>query len=195
MLGALWRELYELKRRLSWQERNGRVAEAKEGGWYRVEIGKTDDGQPFLSDWIQATAQYGFRKQFVPLKVGQYVTVQSPGGVLGPQSRIVPASWNDENNLPDERKKLDATVTNTGDLFIVEKADSYEITLKDAVVDIGKGGEFVRGRHGEGAEAARFAAWSGGAKLRKGTQFLVVTDEQLLVSSPPVVGDDPQPDI
>lgn len=140
-----------------------------------------------MMDWLEPGAGFGKNglKKHTPPNVGARGLWISPGG--DPANGFFLAGlYSDDNPRPSQ--KSDEEVTTIGDLTVTKRGDKYDAVLGDNHVRITK--TMVRGRVGKDDTAGRFVATQGGAKIRKGTSWVVVDGSRVIVSSMPVVGGD-----
>jgi hypothetical protein len=167
------KEIERLHRKLALARMPGQVAEVrKQDGRWQVKLELGEDPatcKKVLGPWTRvATIAAGDTRVAIKPVVGQRMYQVSASGVVGADSVAEFAGFDDEVNQPD------------GD-------DDVTITRGDARFDMT--GERVRGRVGD----ARFVASGAAAKIRKGGDYVVVTAGKVIVSRPPVVAPDPDP--
>jgi hypothetical protein len=136
-MGEIDRELRRLRRyqsqvdrRLAALEMKGRVAAVDDAKRKcRVEIGKTADGEPVLSPWVQwAEPRSGAHtSDHTPMRIGDPVTVRSPSGILGASSIAHRDGYSGDRPAPSTA--ADAAVEKTGALTISRRADGLEIDV------------------------------------------------------------------
>lgn len=81
--------------------RIGPVAQVDAQKGYRVELGKTSNGGPFLSPWLPHPESGGQSQSWMPLSVGQIVGVLAPAGDLR-QAMLIRAGFGGDNQAPSD---------------------------------------------------------------------------------------------
>jgi phage baseplate assembly protein gpV len=117
-----------------------------------------------------------------PPAVGQQMTFFSPNGEWR-QGIILPFTWHDSAQSPST--KSDEHVITYGKLTITHKKDLYDIKLDQAEVQMQTG--LIKASIGDSRAAITPAI----AKLRKGGAWVVVDGGEVIASSPPIIGADP----
>lgn len=137
----------------------------------RVQVDVGLPGQELLTPFIRTREQNGnFQTHFLP-KVGEKVTVVSIDGEISEASVVEPGTYSDDNESP--------------------VADSAEGTIRRGDAHMTWRGDRLQGRFGN----ARFGVANGVAKLTVGSAFIAVSNGQIIASSEPVVGSDPNPQL
>lgn len=137
----------------------------------RVKVDVGLPGQELLSPWIRTREMNGnFQTHFLP-KVGEKVTVVSNDGEISEASVVEAGTYSDQNESPI--------------------ADAGEGTIRRGDAHMTWRGDRLQGRFGN----ARFGVANGVAKLTVGGAFIAVVNGQIVASSEPVVGADPNPQL
>lgn len=127
-LTRLLMRLAELERKQDNTIRHGKVTDVDaKKHLARIEIGERD-GTPLKSAWVPYGQFAGAYKAHRPPTVGQQMTMFAPNGEAR-QAVLLPMTWSDQNKSPSDQP--DEHVTTFGKLKIVEKADSYTISIDD----------------------------------------------------------------
>jgi hypothetical protein len=161
------RRLADLERRSRNRRRTGTVTEVDhQKGLARVKL--SDKPKPYITPWMpwQEIAAGGI-KTHIPPTVGEQVDVISENGELT-DAVIDMSTPSDKNPRPH----------NGPELVIVRGEARIEMT-----------DTFVRAKFKE----SRFVASDEVAKIRKKDTWVVVADGAILVSHPPEIGGDPDP--
>jgi len=120
----------ELERKADTTFRHGKVTDVDtKKQLARIEIGERD-GKPLKSAWVPYAQLAGEFKAHRPPTVGQQMTMMAPNGEIR-QAVLLPFTWSNQNPSPSE--KPDEHVTTYGKLKIVEKKDSFTVSLDDKV--------------------------------------------------------------
>ncbi|MGV1352835.1 phage baseplate assembly protein V [Klebsiella pneumoniae] len=126
----------ELERRNDNTVRHGKVTDVDTKKWRaRIEIGERD-GQPVKSAWVPYGQLAGEYKSHRPPTVGQQMTLFAPNGEIR-QGVLLPFTWWEDNKAPSD--KPDEHVTTYGKLKVVEKAESYELSVDKAKITFSTG--------------------------------------------------------
>jgi hypothetical protein len=206
-LGRLIQDVAEMQRRTAGGVHQGSVDEVK-GDKLRVAWGKDPDGKPVLSPWLDTSNHRGGARERRFYKKGQNVTIDTVNGEMNESATVSADAPNEKLKAPDhaEDEGEETETYQLGELHSTKKGDTYEVFLREEREEDGQGrlraakppsmkfrinkSGGVSGVVGE----ARFAAHEKGAKLRIGEQWIVVTKDGILFSSPPIVGgEDPIP--
>jgi hypothetical protein len=205
-LARLIQDVSEMHRRTAGGVHQGTVDEVK-GDKIRVAWGKDPDGKPVLSPWLDTSNHRGGARERRFYKKGQNVTIDTVNGEMDEAATVSADAPNDKFKAPDqaEDEGAEAETYQLGELHTTKKGDSYEVYLREERKEDAEGRLLaaappsmkfrlnksggVTGQVGE----ARFAAHAKGAKLRIGGQWIAVTSEGIIFSSPPRLGDDPIP--
>ena len=205
-LSRLIQDVAEMQRRMAGGVHQGTVDEVK-GDKVRVAWGKDPDGKPVKSPWLDTSNHRGGARERRFYKKGQNVTIDTVNGQMDESATVSADAPNEKFKAPDHAEEAgeDAETYQLGELHTTKKGDSYEIFLREERKDgepqqraatkpsmkfrFHKSGG-VTGQVGE----ARFAAHEKGAKLRIGEQWIAVTKDGILFSSPPTLAkEDPIP--
>jgi hypothetical protein len=206
-LGRLVQDVAEMQRRTAGAVHQGTVDEVK-GDKLRVAWGKDPDGKPVLSPWLDTSNHRGGARERRFYKKGQNVTIDTVNGQMDESATVSADAPNEKFKPPDhaEDEGEEAETYQLGELHTTKKGDTYEIFLREEREEdaqgrlraakspamklrVNKSGG-ITGSVGE----ARFAAHEKGAKLRFGNHFVVVTQDAIIFSAPPVIGgEDPIP--
>lgn len=101
-LTALAGRVADLERRLAGTMRHGKVDEVNpEEAWVRLDFGKNDNGDKFLSPKIPYAQIAGELKLHSPPSEGQQMTMLAPGGDWQ-QAVAVPMTWSNDNPSPSD---------------------------------------------------------------------------------------------
>jgi phage baseplate assembly protein gpV len=161
--------LAEMERRLANVVRLGTVKEVDPAkGKVRVEIAKDPEGLPVLTPWLKWSERAGKIKTWLPPSVGEQVKVIAPSGDLA-QGWVDAGGFSDANPAPSS------------------DGSEHVVTIDDITFK-------MRGNRGSLAikDGGRAEVTPQIAKLKVGDkQWLVVTEESIVVSSEPIVGPDP----
>lgn len=178
IIARLERRVEQLDRRLNNVVREARVTE--------VDVAKSlvkVEAHGLASAWSPWMEQAGAVRTWTPPTVGQRVLLVSTSGEPG-QGIVFAGGYSDRFPAPSD--DADAHVMTIGDLTITARKDKATIVLMNGGrVEVEK--DFVRAKLGD----SRFVVTSGLAKLRKNSAWLIVKDEEILVSHMPTVGPDP----
>lgn len=79
----------------------GAVAKVDPQKGYRIELGKTTRGEPFLSAWLPHPESGGQSSTWMPMSVGQIVGVLAPNGDLR-QGLLIRGGFGGDNQPPSE---------------------------------------------------------------------------------------------
>jgi hypothetical protein len=172
-LSRLIQDVAEMQRRTAGAVHQGTVDEVK-GDKLRVAWGKDPDGNPVKSPWLPTSNHRGGARERRFYKKGQNVTIDTVNGQMDESATVSADAPNEKFKAPDhaEDEREEAETYQLGELHTTKKGDTYEIFLREA----------------------RFAAHEKGAKLRFGNHFVVVTQDAIIFSAPPVIGgEDPIP--
>lgn len=108
----LYRRIAEMERRGQNQKRTGTVVEANyEKGLYRVQLKeKGSNGKPYITGWLPLKEMAaGEIKMYVPLSVGEQVTVKSENGDLSDAE--IEHSINSKDNAKPHNKGGEVVLT------------------------------------------------------------------------------------
>jgi phage baseplate assembly protein V len=123
----------DVERRMDGMMRHGKVTDVDpKKQRARIEIGERD-GQPLKSAWLPYAQIAGAYKSHRPPTVGQQMSMFAPNGEVR-QGLLVPMTWSDQNPSPSD--KADEHVTTFGQLKIVEKADSYVVSIGSVEIEL-----------------------------------------------------------
>lgn len=123
----------DVERRMDGMMRHGKVTDVDpQKQRARIEIGERD-GQPLKSAWLPYAQIAGAYKSHRPPTVGQQMTMFAPNGEVR-QGLLVPMTWSDQNKSPSD--KGDEHVSTFGQLKIVEKADSYVLSVGSVEIEL-----------------------------------------------------------
>lgn len=123
----------DVERRMDGMIRHGKVTDVDpKKQRARIEIGERD-GQPLKSAWLPYAQIAGAYKSHRPPTVGQQMSMFAPNGEVR-QGLLVPMTWSDQNQSPSD--KADEHVTTFGQLKIVEKADSYIVSIGSVEIEL-----------------------------------------------------------
>jgi phage baseplate assembly protein gpV len=137
----------------------------------RVKVDVGIPGEELLTPWIRTREQNGnFKTHFMPA-VGEKVTVVSNDGEISEASVVEPGTYSDQNESP--------------------VSDANEGTIRKGQAHMTWRDDRVQGRFGN----ARFGVANGVAKISVGGAFVAVSNGQIITSSVPVVGADPNPQL
>jgi hypothetical protein len=208
-LSRLIQDVAEMQRRTAGGVHQGTVDEVK-GDKLRVVWGKDPDGKPVNSPWLDTANHRGGARERRLYKKGQNVTIDTVNGEMDESATVSADAPNEKFKAPDHAEEAgeDAETYQLGELHTTKKGDTYEIFLREEQQEQ-KDGEpqqraaakpsmkfrlhksgGVTGQVGE----ARFAAHEKGTKLRMGEQWIAVTKDGILFSSPPTLASqDPIP--
>ena len=144
----IYDRMEEIERRFENRERTGKVNEVDhEKGLARIELGKDENGQPFLSPWVPwKTPALGSTKINVPPSVGQQVKLVSESGDLT-DAAIDNSLFSDEHPLPVV--KPGEGIIATGKTTIFFSGDQYIVQTPHYRVETGKA-EYVQTEGGDG---------------------------------------------
>ena len=178
LIANMERRIEQLDRRLNNIVREARVTEVDlERGLVKVEA------HELVSAWSPWVEHAGAIRSWTPPSVGQRVMLMSPSGEPG-QGIVYAGGYSDQFAAPSN--DADAHIIKVGELTLTWRKDKAIINLEDGgKVEVEK--DFVRGQLGD----ARFVASGTVAKVRKGDSWVVCTGGEIIVSSPPVFGNDP----
>lgn len=118
------REIAELRRTIANTVRVGTVAETDAAKGYRLDFGIDDRGQPKLSPWLPHPEQGAASRSWVPLAVGQVVTMLCPSGDPR-QGVLLRAGFCDRFEAPSQA--LDEVVFDYGDSRIEVRKDDIKL--------------------------------------------------------------------
>jgi hypothetical protein len=205
-LSRLIQDVAEMQRRQAGGVHQGTVEKVK-GDKIRVAWGKDPDGKPVLSPWLDTSNHRGGARERRFYKKGQNVTIDTVNGEMDEAATVSADAPNEKFKPPDHADDAgeDAETYQLGELHTTKKGDTYEVFLREERKEDAEGRLMaaakpsmkfrfnksggVTGQVGE----ARFAAHEKGAKLRIGGQWIAVTSEGIIFSSPPKLGEDPIP--
>lgn len=211
----LIRQIGELKRQMTNMFQTGTVSEVKKDK-LRMVIGKDEDGEDILSPWLNTANHRGGATEAKFYKKGQTLSMLCPGGDIR-QGLIAPFAPNkdfkrpehaDDSGQDEESYQLDdyrAKQTKEGYDNWLQPDDSKKQSSS------GGGGQQQKKKGHTGGEKAvmktrmnkdggithrvgkdsRVAAAKDGAKIRMGSDWVVVTKGKIIFSQPPILGKDP----
>ena len=133
-LVALVARVAELERRFSGMMRHGTVDQvdpAKQR--VRLNFGKDEDGNPFLSPWIPYAQLAGALKVHTPPSKGQQFSSLSPNGDWQ-QAVALPMTWSNQNASPSNAG--DENVLTFGNVRATIKNDQCKIVVGSATFEI-----------------------------------------------------------
>ena len=161
-----------------------------------------------MSPWLDTSNHRGGARERRFYKKGQNVTIDTVNGEMDEAATVSADAPNEKFKPPDHADEAgeDAETYQLGELHTTKKGDTYEVFLREERKEDAEGRLMaaakpsmrfrfnksggVTGQVGE----ARFAAHEKGTKLRMGEQWIAVTKDGILFSSPPTLASqDPIP--
>jgi len=216
----LIRQMSELKRQVSNMFQTGTVKEVKKDKM-RMVIGKDSDGEEILSPWLNTANHRGGATEAKFYKKGQTLSMLCPNGDIrqgmiapfAPNKDFKRPEHADDSGQDEETYQQDdyrGKVTKEGHDQWLQPDESK----KEGGQGGGQGGQGGQGEkkkgHSGGDKAvmksrmnkdggithrvgkdSRVAAAKDGAKIRMGSDWVVVTKGKIIFSQPPILGKDP----
>jgi hypothetical protein len=201
-IDKLLQQVAELRRQMGQMIVHGPVSEVK-GDKVRVKTGKDAQGQDVLSPWLDTNNHRGGATERRFFKVGQNVSIFSPGGDMT-QGIITPYAPNKDHKAPDHANEsgTDEETYQFEDLRVKKVKDGYDVWMNDdketssakTLFRLKKDGGFMA-RTIKDDEKYRVVVTDKGTKLhaQKGDQkqYFVVQYDKIITSSIAAIADDP----
>jgi hypothetical protein len=211
-------QVADLRRQMADQFQHGTVHEVK-GTKLRMSLGKTKDGKDILSPWLNTTNMRGGAREQRFYKKGQNLSIIAPGGDLA-QGMLAPFAPNKDFKTPEhaDGSGQDEESYQQDDYRGKTTKEGHDHWLQEEEKEQqgqgggqqGGGGKQQKKGHTGGDKAimkarmnkdgghtyrvgkdSRLAAHKDGAKIRMGSDWVVVTKGKIIFSQPPILGKDP----
>lgn len=131
LLRQLLFEVAELKLRLANVVQVGTIAARDAQKGYRVDLGVDEDGNQRLSPWVAHPEQAGDTATWMPMRIGQPVTLLAPSGDLAAEPMLVRGGYGGGLGAPSN--DLDEVVLlKHGTVRVSAKADRLVFAVGDA---------------------------------------------------------------
>jgi hypothetical protein len=218
----LIRQISDLKRQVSNMFQTGTVHEVKKDK-LRMVIGKDSEGKEILSPWLNTANHRGGAREAKFYKKGQTLSMLCPSGDIrqgmiapfAPNKDFKRPEHADDSGQDEETYQMDdyrAKQTKEGYDNWLQPDEEKKEGGQEGGQGGGGGGQQKKKGHTGGDKAvmktrmnkdggitnrvgkdSRVAAHKEGAKLRMGSDWVVVKKGQIILSKPPILGKDPIP--
>jgi hypothetical protein len=206
-------QIADLRRQMAETFQTGTVKEVK-GNKMRMVLGKDEDGEEILSPWLNTNNHRGGATEARYYKKGQTLSLIAPNGDVG-QGMISPYAPNKDFPRPEHANESSEGEESyqLEDYRGKQTKEGYDNWLQedDSKKQGGGGGQKKDSKGHTGGDKAtikarmnkdgghtlrvgkdvRLAANKEGAKLRAGSDFVVVKKGKIIFSQPPELGADP----